>query len=210
MAEPTRFALKTSLLPNSNRVDSLLASMQRGSIQSFPAKEHAHAVAGDFGRRLFWNGGSRRIRSRKLQSWRRGLRTGIADGWWGVLIHGGAGGIGSFAVQLAKYLGAHVATTVSARDIGYAEALGADTIVDYKSKNFDEVLADLDAVLDTVGGDTYTRSFKPLKTGGRLASMLEQPKQALVHEFGVQASMVFARATTQRLTGLAELVDRMR
>jgi alcohol dehydrogenase len=85
-----------------------------------------------------------------------------------VLIHGGAGGIGSFAVQLAKHLGARVATTVSARDVDYAKALGADTVVDYKSQKFEEVLRDLDAILDTVGGDTYTRSFKPLKKGGRL------------------------------------------
>jgi NADPH:quinone reductase-like Zn-dependent oxidoreductase len=67
------------------------------------------------------------------------------------------GGIGSFAVQLAKHLGARVATTVSARDIDYAKALGADTVVDYKSQKFEEVLRDLDAILDTVGGDTYTR-----------------------------------------------------
>jgi alcohol dehydrogenase len=124
-----------------------------------------------------------------------------------VLIHGGAGGIGSFAVQLAKHLGAHVATTVSARDIDYAKALGADTVVDNKSQKFEEVLRDLDAILDTVGGDTYTRSFKPLKKGGRLVSMLEQPQQTLMEEFGVEASKLFARPTTERLTRLAKLVD---
>jgi alcohol dehydrogenase len=124
-----------------------------------------------------------------------------------MLIHGGAGGIGSFAVQIASYLGAHVATTVGSRDIGYAKALGADTVVDYKSEKFEEVLRNLDGILDTVGGDTYARSFKPLKRGGRLASMLEQPQQALVDEFGVEASMVLARATTRRLTRLAKLVD---
>jgi NADPH:quinone reductase-like Zn-dependent oxidoreductase len=124
-----------------------------------------------------------------------------------VLVHGGAGGIGSFAVQLASYLGAHVATTVGTQDISYAKELGADTVVDYKSQEFEEVLHDLDAILDTIGGDTYTRSFKSLKRGGRLASMLEQPRQPLVDEFGVEASMVFARTTTQRLTRLAELVD---
>jgi alcohol dehydrogenase len=124
-----------------------------------------------------------------------------------VLIHGGAGGIGSFAVQLAKYLGAHVATTVGARDIGYAKALGADTVLDYKAQNFEQVLRDLDAVLDTVGGDTYARSFKVLRKGGRLASMLQEPPQALAAEFEVEASMVFARPTTQRLQRLAALVD---
>lgn len=131
---------------------------------------------------------------------------GVSRYQW-VLIHGGAGGIGSFAVQLARHLGARVATTVGAADVDYARALGADTIIDYESQKFEEILGDLDAVLDTVGGDTYARSFKSLKKGGRLASMLEKPRQALSDEFCVEASMVLARPTTERLTRLAELVD---
>jgi NADPH:quinone reductase-like Zn-dependent oxidoreductase len=124
-----------------------------------------------------------------------------------VLIHGGAGGIGSGAIQLAKHLGAHVATTVSGNDFGYVKGLGADTVVDYKKQKFDEVLHDLDAVFDTIGGDTYVRSFKVLKKGGRLVSMLEQPRQDLMQEFGVEAFAQFTQVTTERLTKLAELVD---
>ncbi|MBI2022666.1 NADP-dependent oxidoreductase, partial [Candidatus Daviesbacteria bacterium] len=71
-----------------------------------------------------------------------------------ILIHGGAGGIGSIALQLAKHLGAEVATTVSTDDIEFANSLGADQIIDYKTEKFEEMLKDFDAVFDTVGGET--------------------------------------------------------
>jgi len=125
-----------------------------------------------------------------------------------VLIHGGAGGIGSASIQLAKHLGAHVATTANGNDIGYVKGLGANSVIDYKTQKFEEVVHDLDAVFDTVGGDTYIRSFKVLKRGGRLVSMLEQPRQDLMKEFGVEAFFQFTQATTERLTRLAEFVDR--
>jgi NADPH:quinone reductase-like Zn-dependent oxidoreductase len=82
-----------------------------------------------------------------------------------ILIHGGAGGIGSIAVQLAKYLGAYVATTVSTNDKQFVQELGADQVMNYKTENFEETIHDYDAVFDTVGGDTYKRSFKVLKKG---------------------------------------------
>lgn len=124
-----------------------------------------------------------------------------------VLIHGGAGGIGSAAIQIAKHLGAHVATTASGDDIDYVKSLGADTVIDYKTQKFEEVVDDFDAVFDTVGGDTYVRSFKVLKKGGRLVSMLVQPRQDLMKEFGVEAFRQVTQVTTERLTKLAELVD---
>ena len=103
-----------------------------------------------------------------------------------ILIHGGAGGIGSIAIQLAKHLGAYVATTVSTNDKEFVkEELGADEVIDYKTQNFEDVLShDYDAVFDTVGGETYTRSFKVLKRGGMIVSMLEQPNQELMDRFG--------------------------
>lgn len=122
-----------------------------------------------------------------------------------VLIHGGAGGIGSVAIQLAKHLGAQVATTVATSDLAYAKSLGADTVVDYTKQSFEDLVRDFDAVLDTVGGETYTRSFAVLKKGGRLASMLERPNQDLAKNFGVEASMVFTQVTSERLVTIAEL-----
>jgi len=124
-----------------------------------------------------------------------------------VLIHGGAGGIGSIAIQIAKHLGAYVATTVSPRNIDFSKRLGADEVIDYNKENFADVLNGFDAVLDTVGGDTYVRSFKVLKKGGRIVSLLESPREDLMKEFGVEASSIFTQATTERLMKLAELVD---
>jgi alcohol dehydrogenase len=125
-----------------------------------------------------------------------------------VLIHGGAGGIGGIAIQLAKHLGAHVATTASAEDLDYVKNLGADEVVDYRSQRFEAVLGGLDAVFDTVGGETYARSFRVLKRGGRLVSMLEQPNQELLNDFGITAVAQFTQVNTERLGKLAELVDR--
>jgi NADPH:quinone reductase-like Zn-dependent oxidoreductase len=124
-----------------------------------------------------------------------------------ILIHDGAGGIGSMAIQLAKHLGAHVATTVSASDAEFAKALGAEEIVDYKKQKFEEHLNDLDAVFDTMGGDAYVRSFKVLKRGGRIVSLPEQPHLGLAKEFGVAAYMPFTQVTTKWLAELAKLVD---
>jgi alcohol dehydrogenase len=126
-----------------------------------------------------------------------------------ILIHGGAGGIGSISIQLAKHLGAYVATTVSTNDIQFVkEELGADRAVDYKTQTFEDVLShDFDAVFDTVGGETYTRSFKVLKRGANIVSMLEQPVQELMDQFGVKAVFLFAQANMERLTRLAEWVD---
>jgi alcohol dehydrogenase len=124
-----------------------------------------------------------------------------------ILIHGGAGGIGSLAIQLARHLGAHVATTASSNDIDYVKELGAEQVIDYKNQKFEDVLSDLDAVYDTVGGDTYRRSFKVLKRGGRLVSMVERPDQGLIEEFGVGATFQSTQVNTERLTKLAEFVE---
>ncbi len=127
-----------------------------------------------------------------------------------ILIHGGAGGIGSISIQLAKHLGAYVATTVSTNDIQFVkEELGADEAIDYKTQTFEDVLShDFDAVFDTVGGETYTRSFKVLKRGsGNIVSMLEQPVQELMDQFGVKAVFLFTQANRERLTRLAQWVD---
>lgn len=124
-----------------------------------------------------------------------------------ILIHGGAGGIGSIALQLAKFLGAHVATTVSANDKQFAKELGADKVIDYKAEAFEDSLHGYDAVFDTVGGETYTRSFKVLKKGGIIVSMLEQPNQGLMEQFGVKATAQFTQVNRERLTKLAQWVD---
>jgi NADPH:quinone reductase-like Zn-dependent oxidoreductase len=125
-----------------------------------------------------------------------------------ILIHGGAGGIGSIAIQLSKYLGAYVATTVSTNDKQFVQGLGADQVIDYTTENFEDILHDYDAVFDTVGGETYKRSFKVLKKGsGIIVSMLEQPNSELMNEHRVKAVFLFTQVNRQRLTKLAEWVD---
>jgi alcohol dehydrogenase len=124
-----------------------------------------------------------------------------------ILIHGGAGGIGSIAIQLAKNLDAHVATTVSTDDKQFVQKLGADEIIDYKTQTFEDLVHDYDAVFDTVGGETYTRSFKVLRKGGIIVSMLEQQNSELMDKFGVRAVSQFTQVDRERLSKLAEWVD---
>lgn len=132
-----------------------------------------------------------------------------------ILIHGGAGGIGSIAVQLAKYLGAYVATTVSGDDKDFVKNLGADQVIDYKTKKFEEILSDFDAVFDTVGGETTDRSFKILKKGlpagrqgGILVSMLGQPNEELARQYGVTAIGQGTQTDNRHLSRLGELVEK--
>lgn len=124
-----------------------------------------------------------------------------------IMIHGGAGGIGSIAIQLAKHLGAYVTTTVSTNDIQFAKELGADEVIDYKTETFEDLTREYDAVFDTVGGETYKRSFKVLKRGGIIVSMLEQPNQVLMEQFGINAIFQFTQVNRERLTKLARWVD---
>lgn len=124
-----------------------------------------------------------------------------------ILIHGGAGGIGHFAVQLAKSQGAYVATTVSTRDMEFTKSLGADEVIDYESEAFDEKLTDFDAVFDTVGGETTDKSFKVLKKGGIIVSMVGQPNEELAQKYGVSALGQNTDANPERLARLSKLVE---
>lgn len=124
-----------------------------------------------------------------------------------ILIHGGAGGIGSIAIQIAKNLGAYVATTVSTNDTQFVQDLGADIVIDYMNQTFEDLLHDYDAVFDTVGGDTYRRSFKVPRKGGIIVSMLEQPDSELMNQYGIRAVFRFVQANRERLTRLAQWID---
>src|SRR3989344_2902730 len=125
-----------------------------------------------------------------------------------ILIHGGSGGIGSIAIQLAKYLGAYIVTTVSAENGEFAKGLGADEVIDYKTQKFEDLLKDFDAVFDTVGGDTMGRSFKVLKKGGVIVSMLGVPNPELAKEHGVTSIGQVTRINNKTLARLTELVEK--
>ncbi|WP_371526088.1 NADP-dependent oxidoreductase [Streptomyces sp. NBC_01283] len=148
-----------------------------------------------------------------------------------VLIHAGAGGLGSIAVQLAKARGAHVATTASTANIDLVKELGADVAVDYRTQGFTEVLDGYDVVLDSLGGDNLARSLRVLKPGGQAISVAGPPDPAFARELGanpvlrlamtalsfrtrrsakrhgVAYSFLFMKASGDQLRELTPLVD---
>lgn len=124
-----------------------------------------------------------------------------------ILIHGGAGGIGHIAIQLAKAMGAYVATTVSADDKDFVKELGADEVIDYKTEDFSEILKDFDAVYSTARGDVVEKSFKVLKKGGVLVSMTGQPDENMAKEHGVTAIGQGTKTNTEHLDRVRELVE---
>ena len=101
-----------------------------------------------------------------------------------VLIHAGAGGVGTIAIQLAKHLGASVATTASATKTDLVKNLGADVVIDYRKQAFETILHDYDVVLDTVGGETLDKSLQVLKPGGKVISITGPPDPAFAKEIG--------------------------
>ncbi|HVS26878.1 MAG TPA: NADP-dependent oxidoreductase [Burkholderiales bacterium] len=109
-----------------------------------------------------------------------------------VFIPAGAGGIGTFAIQLAKYLGAKVATTTSAGNVDLVRSLGADEVIDYQKQKFEDVLRDYDAVLDTLGGESLEKSFQILRQGSIVVSIVGPPDAAFGRTRGMNFLMVFA------------------
>jgi NADPH:quinone reductase-like Zn-dependent oxidoreductase len=124
-----------------------------------------------------------------------------------VLVHGGAGNVGAYAVQLAKQAGAVVIATASAKDIYYVRGLGADGVIDYRSNRFEERVKEIDVVLDTVGGETLDRSYGVLKRGGIVVSSAAQPSKEKAERYGARALFFLVEVTTERLQNIAELID---
>jgi NADPH:quinone reductase-like Zn-dependent oxidoreductase len=124
-----------------------------------------------------------------------------------VLIHAAAGGVGSFAVQLAKWKGAYVIGTASGPNAELVRSLGADQFIDYRATRFEEVVRDADVVFDTVGGDTQERSWKVLKKGGVLVSIVQPPNEKTAAAHGVRGVFMREDATrSEELMQIAELV----
>lgn len=104
-----------------------------------------------------------------------------------VLIHAGSGGVGAFAIQLAKHVGATVATTTSTANVDWVKGLGADIVIDYRKSDFENILKDYDVVLNSLGGDTLKKSLQVLKPGGRLISISGPPDPAFAKEHGASS-----------------------
>jgi NADPH:quinone reductase-like Zn-dependent oxidoreductase len=124
-----------------------------------------------------------------------------------VLIHGGAGGVGHFAIQLAKSVEAQVFTTVSAEDLDFVTGLGADQAIDYRSQRFEELVGDLDLVFDLVAGPTQDRSWQVLKEGGALISTLSEPSPQQAAARNIRSARYTARPDAGQLAEIARLID---
>jgi NADPH:quinone reductase-like Zn-dependent oxidoreductase len=125
-----------------------------------------------------------------------------------VLIHGAAGNVGAYAVQLAHRAGLRSIATAGAKDIDYVRSLGADKVLDYHTQRFEDEVRDIDAVLDLVGGETQARSFQVLRRGGKLISAVSQPDQQRAKDHAITAAFFLVEVTTERLCRIAELIDR--
>ena len=124
-----------------------------------------------------------------------------------VLIHAGSGGVGTLAIQIAKHFGAFVATTTSGKNAGLVKELGADLIINYTTRNFEDELSDYDLVIDTIGGETLARSFKVLKKRGTMVSVKSQDNDNLAEKYGVHFEWFFMSPDGKMLSELAKLIS---
>jgi NADPH:quinone reductase-like Zn-dependent oxidoreductase len=168
------------------------AVLEQDAIAAKPSGlDHVHAAAIPLAGQTAWQGLFRH----------GGLTAGQS-----VLIHGGSGGVGHFAVQFAKARGARVLTTVSTENVDFARSLGADVVIDYKRQRFEDAASDLDFVFDLIDGETRERSWKLLKKDGVLVSTLTDPSQEKARELGVRATRYTVEADGAELAEIAKLV----
>jgi alcohol dehydrogenase len=126
-----------------------------------------------------------------LTSWQALIDLAKLQAGQKVLIHAGSGGVGTFAIQLAKHLGAHVTTTASAKNHALVKSLGADVAIDYKTTRFEDVAKDQDVVLDTQAGDTLLRSFEAIKPGGVVVTIGGKPDAKFARAWGLSLPLVW-------------------
>jgi len=140
-------------------------------------------------------------------AWQMVFDHGVVDVTKRVLVHGAAGNVGAYAVQLAKRVAHEVIATAFSDDVAYVQSLGADLVIDVKKSRFEEMVSDVDVVLDTIGGDTQDRSFAVLKPGGVLVSSVAEPDQQTAARRHVQARFFLVDVSSKRLQELAALID---
>jgi NADPH:quinone reductase-like Zn-dependent oxidoreductase len=142
-----------------------------------------------------------------LTAWQALFDHGALTAGRRVLIHGAAGGVGSFAVQLARAKGAEVIAVASGRHRDFLQGLGANTVVDYETARFEDVARGVDLVLDTVGGETLRRSWAVLKPGGTLVSVAEPPPEQDAVRVGARGIFFIVKPNRAQLSELARLTD---
>jgi NADPH:quinone reductase-like Zn-dependent oxidoreductase len=124
------------------------------------------------------------------------------------LVHGAAGNVGAYAVQLAHQSGVRVVATASANDADYLRELGANQVIDYRTARFDDMVKDVDAVIDLVGGETADRSYGVLKAGGVMVSaVVFEPSQQKARQYGVRTVFMLVDVTNERLAMITNLLE---
>jgi NADPH:quinone reductase-like Zn-dependent oxidoreductase len=139
-------------------------------------------------------------------AWKALFNEGNLQSGQRVLIHAAAGGVGQFAVQLAKWKGAEVIGTVSTANTEFVRSLGADQVIDYTNSSFEDAVKDVDLVLDAIGGETQDRSWSIIKRGGTLVSLVQQPSEEKENELGIRAKFNTTVPTYDNLQTLAQLI----
>jgi NADPH:quinone reductase-like Zn-dependent oxidoreductase len=140
-----------------------------------------------------------------LTAWQALFEHGKLEVGQKVLIHGGAGGVGSMAIQLAAWRGAFVATTVSEANTEFVRSLGAHEPIDYRKATFEEVAGDADLIVDLVGGDTLARSFRAIKKGGRVVTVATSSESS--EDPKVKGAFFIVVPNREQLVELARLID---
>lgn len=142
-----------------------------------------------------------------ITAWEAIVHVGQTQPGQKVLIHAASGGVGTLAVQLAKWRGAQVIATCSEKNRKLVESLGADQVIDYKSQNFQEIVKDADLVFDTLGGEVQEASFSVLKPGGILVSIVAPPSEEKAKAHNVRSAFIFIEPNAEILQELARLAD---
>jgi NADPH:quinone reductase-like Zn-dependent oxidoreductase len=142
-----------------------------------------------------------------LTAWQALVDTAKLSAGQTVLIHGGSGGVGSFAIQIAKARGAKVIATASTANQDFLKQLGADVAIDYTKQKFEDVAKDVDVVLDSVGKDTLARSYGVVKKGGIIVSIVARPKQAELQKHGIRGEALSVEPNSEELAEIGKLID---
>src|SRR5712672_1694313 len=142
-----------------------------------------------------------------LTAWQSLFETAQLQPGQRVLIHAGSGGVGHFAVQLAKWKGAYVFATASTKNQDSLRELGVDKAIDYTQQRFEDAARNIDIVLDTIGGETQERSWSVLKKDGVLVSLVQPPSEEKAEELGVRAAFVAGHPSGAQLAEIAKIID---
>jgi NADPH:quinone reductase-like Zn-dependent oxidoreductase len=142
-----------------------------------------------------------------LTAWQALVDTAKLSAGQTVLIHGGSGGVGSFAIQIAKARGAKVIATASTANQDFLKQLGADVTIDYTKQKFEDVAKDVDVVLDSIGRDTLARSYGVVTKGGIIVSIVARPKESELEKHGIRGAALSVDSNSEELAEIGKLID---